>query len=162
MVQYITILNTSLHWLWQYFTFQKTPHTPISQGSYGVPHDGITKWKCFLCYWSFVRGIHWSPVDSSHKGSVTELWCLFFMLHWANRWKKKQLSSWRFEMPRHSYDVIVMLMWIFKKNWLWYNSSALYKIQSYHILSCVIGSVYWYSSQWFYSCWYNCMISLQQ
>ena len=28
----------------------------------------IIKWKHFLLYWPFVRGIHWSPVDSSHTG----------------------------------------------------------------------------------------------
>ena len=28
----------------------------------------VIKWKRFPRYWSFVRGIHWSPVDSSHKG----------------------------------------------------------------------------------------------
>ena len=33
-----------------------------------VTHDDIIKWKHFLCHWPFVRGIHWSPVDSTHKG----------------------------------------------------------------------------------------------
>ena len=28
----------------------------------------IIKWKQFLCYWPFVRGIHRSPVNSPHKG----------------------------------------------------------------------------------------------
>ena len=32
------------------------------------------KWKHFPCYWPFVRGIHWSPVDSSD----TELWCFLW------------------------------------------------------------------------------------
>ena len=31
-------------------------------------HDDIIKWKHFPHYWPFVRGIHWSPVNSPHKG----------------------------------------------------------------------------------------------
>ena len=31
-------------------------------------HDDVIKWKNFPRYWSFVRGIHRSPVNSPHKG----------------------------------------------------------------------------------------------
>ena len=31
-------------------------------------HDDVNKWKHFPCYWPFVRGTHWSPVNSPHKG----------------------------------------------------------------------------------------------
>ena len=31
-------------------------------------NDDIIKWKHFWRYWPFVRGIHPSPVNSSHKG----------------------------------------------------------------------------------------------
>ena len=31
-------------------------------------HDDIIKWKHFPRYWPFVWGIHWSPVNSPHKG----------------------------------------------------------------------------------------------
>ena len=31
-------------------------------------HDDVIKWKHFPRYWPFVRGIHWSPVNSPHKG----------------------------------------------------------------------------------------------
>ena len=31
-------------------------------------HDDVIKWKHLPCYWSFVRGIHRSPVNSPHKG----------------------------------------------------------------------------------------------
>ena len=34
-------------------------------------HDDVIRWKHFLRYWPFVGGIHWPPVDSPHKGSVT-------------------------------------------------------------------------------------------
>ena len=31
-------------------------------------HDDVIKWKYFPCYRPFVQGIHWSPVNSPHKG----------------------------------------------------------------------------------------------
>ena len=31
-------------------------------------HDYVIKWKHFPRYWPFVRGIHWSPVNSPHIG----------------------------------------------------------------------------------------------
>ena len=31
-------------------------------------HNDVIKWKHFLRYWPFVRRIHWSPVNSPHKG----------------------------------------------------------------------------------------------
>ena len=34
--------------------------------AWGHFHD-VIKWKQFPCYWPFVRGIHWPPVDFLHK-----------------------------------------------------------------------------------------------
>ena len=49
-------------------------------------HDDVIKWKHFLRYWPFVRGIHRSTVNSPHKGQ----WCgaLMFSLicAWINGW----------------------------------------------------------------------------
>ena len=36
-----------------------------------VLYDDVIRWKHFLRYWPFVRGIHRSPVNSPHKGR----WC---------------------------------------------------------------------------------------
>ena len=33
-----------------------------------LPHDDVIKWKHFPRKWPFVRGIHRSPVNSTHKG----------------------------------------------------------------------------------------------
>ena len=33
-----------------------------------IQHDDVIKWKHFLLYWPFVRGIRRSPVNSPHKG----------------------------------------------------------------------------------------------
>ena len=42
-------------------------------------HDDVIKWKHFPRYWPFVRGIHRSPVNSSHKGQ----WRGALMLLWS-------------------------------------------------------------------------------
>ena len=34
-------------------------------------HDDVIKWRYFPCYWTFVRRIHPSPVDSPHKPPAT-------------------------------------------------------------------------------------------
>ena len=51
-----------------------------------LTHDDSIKWKHFSRYWPFVWGIHWSPVNSLHKGH----WCnnLMFSLicTWINGW----------------------------------------------------------------------------
>ena len=31
-------------------------------------HDDVMARKHFACYWPFVKGIHWSPLDFPHKG----------------------------------------------------------------------------------------------
>ena len=49
-------------------------------------HDDVMKWKHFPRYWSFVRGIHQSPVNSPHtKASNAELWC-FLGCNWMKGW----------------------------------------------------------------------------
>ena len=35
---------------------------------FGSSHDDVIKWKHFPRYWPFVEGIHWSAVNSPHKG----------------------------------------------------------------------------------------------
>ena len=48
-------------------------------------HD-VMKWQHFPCYWPFVRGIHWLPVNAPHKSQ----WCGTFMFSlictWINGW----------------------------------------------------------------------------
>ena len=43
-------------------------------------HDDVIKWKHFLRYWPFVRGIHRSPVNSPHKGQWRGALMFFFVL----------------------------------------------------------------------------------
>ena len=37
-------------------------------GMWCMIHDDVIKWTHFPRYWSFVRGLHRSPVNSPHKG----------------------------------------------------------------------------------------------
>ena len=75
-----------------------------------VIHDDLTKWKHFPCYWFFVRGIHWSPVDAPHNGQ----WCRAVMFSlictWTNSWANNRDAS---DLRRHSahYDVTVMIIY---------------------------------------------------
>ena len=84
---------------------QQTPHSSPSWVSYGVSvvssksnlcfsitvtilcynglrcecyyHDDVIKWKHSPRYWPFVREIHWSPMNSPHKGQWY-LWCFLW------------------------------------------------------------------------------------
>ena len=69
-------------------------------------HDDLIKWKHFLCYWPFVRGIHWSPVNSPHKGQWRGA-LIFFICAWINGWVNNREAG---NLGRHRghYDVIVM------------------------------------------------------
>ena len=70
-------------------------------------HDDVIKWKHFPRYWSFVRGIHRSPVNSPHKGQ----WCgtLMFSLicAWTNGWVRTREAG-ELRCHRAHCDVIVM------------------------------------------------------
>ena len=41
-------------------------------------HYGVIKWEHFLCHWSFVRGIHQSPLIPLTMASDVELWCFLW------------------------------------------------------------------------------------
>ena len=71
-------------------------------------HDDLIKWKHFRRYWSFVWGIHRSPVNSPHKGQ----WCgalMFSLMYaWINGWVNNREAG---DLRRHRahYDIVVML-----------------------------------------------------
>ena len=51
-------------------------------------------------YWPFVRGIHWSPVNSPHKGQWHETLMFSLISAWINT--SKQSWGWWFETSSHS------------------------------------------------------------
>ena len=67
---------------------------------YHETHDDVIKWKHFLRYWPFVRGIHRSPVNTPHKGQWRGA-LMFSLIRRLNTRLSKlwQWWGWWFEMP---------------------------------------------------------------
>ena len=72
-----------------------------------LQHDDVIKWKHFPSYWTFVRGIHRSPVDSPHKGQWRGALMCSLICAWINGWVNNHKAG---DLRRHRahYDVIVM------------------------------------------------------
>ena len=70
-------------------------------------HDDVIKWKHFPSYWPFVRGIHWSIVNSPHKGQWRRALMFSLICAWINGWVNNREAD---DLRRHRahYDVTVM------------------------------------------------------
>ena len=70
-------------------------------------HGYLIKWKHFPRYWPFVRGIHRSPVNSSHKGQWR--WGFMFPLIcvWMNYWVNN-CEAGDLRCHHHHYDITVI------------------------------------------------------
>ena len=73
----------------------------------GTQDDDVTKRKHFPRYWPFLRGIHWSPVNSPHKGQWRGALMLSFICARINGWASNREAS-DLRRNRAHYDVIVM------------------------------------------------------
>ena len=62
-------------------------------------HDDVIKYENFPHYWPFVRGIHWSPVNSHRPG--TRSFGVFFDLLLNKRLSKQSRRRWS-ETPSRS------------------------------------------------------------
>ena len=72
-------------------------------------HDDVIKWKHFPRYWPFVRGIHRSPLNSSHKGQ----WRGTLMFSLICTWTDDSVNDRdAVDLRRHRarYDVTVMVI----------------------------------------------------
>ena len=71
-------------------------------------HDDVIKWKHFPRNWPFVRGIHWSPVNSPHKGQWRGALMFSLIYVWINGWVNNREAG---DLRRHlvHYDVTVMI-----------------------------------------------------
>ena len=49
-------------------------------------HDDVIKWKHFPRYWPFLREIHRSPVNSSHKGQCRGALMFSLLCAWMSAW----------------------------------------------------------------------------
>ena len=70
-------------------------------------HDDVIKWKHFLRYWPFVRGIHRSPVNSPLKGQWRRALILSLICVWISGWVNNREAGNLRRYHAH-YDVSVM------------------------------------------------------
>ena len=72
-------------------------------------HNDVIKWKHFPRYRPFVRGIHRSPVNSSHKGQWREALMFSLICAWINGWVNTREAT---DLRRHRahYNVTIMCM----------------------------------------------------
>ena len=77
------------------------------KNSNNILHDDVTKWKRFPRHWSFVRGIHRSPVNSPHKDQWRGALMFSLICAWMNGWVNNGEAG---DLRRHRahYDVTVM------------------------------------------------------
>ena len=70
-------------------------------------HDDVIKWKHFPRYWPFVRGIHYSPLNSPHKGQWRGALMFSLICTWTNGWVNSRHAG---DLRRHGAhdDVTVM------------------------------------------------------
>ena len=87
-----------------YVTFQ-IQYIPRSKH---MAHDDVMKWKHFPRYWPFVRGIHWSPVNSPHKGQWRGALMFSLICVWINGWANNREAG-DLRRYRAHHDVSVML-----------------------------------------------------
>ena len=74
----------------------------------GKHHDDVIKWKHFPRNWPFVRGIHWSPVNSPHKGQWRGTLMFSLICAGINDWVNNREAG-DLRRNRAHYDVIVMI-----------------------------------------------------
>ena len=70
-------------------------------------HDDVIKWKHFQRYWSFVRGIHRSPVNSPHKGQWRGALMFSLICAWISAWVNNR-GAGDLRRQRAHCDVTVM------------------------------------------------------
>ena len=73
---------------------------PTIQPSSSHPAHVVIKWKHFPRYWSFVRGIHRSSMNSPHKGQWRGALRFCLTCAWTNGWVNNPHR--RFEAPSRS------------------------------------------------------------
>ena len=73
-----------------------------------MTHDDVIKSKHFPRYWTFVWGIHRSPVSSPHKGQWRGAWMVSLICAWINPWVNNGEAG---DLRRHRahYDISVMV-----------------------------------------------------
>ena len=79
----------------------------LSHSDMCMEHDDVIKWTHFPRYWPFVRGIHWSPANSRHKGQWRVALMFAFICVWINGGVNNREAG-DLRHYRAHYDVSVM------------------------------------------------------
>ena len=92
-------------------------HTGIQQTDHKVRHghDDVIKWKHFPCYWPFVLGIDWSPVNSPNRGQWRRALMFPLICAWIKVWAN---NCGDLRCHRSHYDVAIMVL-VKKEQWDW-------------------------------------------
>ena len=71
-------------------------------------HYDVIRWKHFPRYWSFLRGMHRSPVDFLHKGQWRGASMFSLIFAWTNSWANNRGDG---DLRRHCthYDIPVLI-----------------------------------------------------
>ena len=80
---------------------------PVRLSRITAIHDDVIKWKHYLRYWPFVRGIHRPTVNSLHKGQWRRALMFSLICSWVNGWVNNREAG---DLRRHygHYDVTAM------------------------------------------------------
>ena len=99
-------------------------HACSERKEWYTDHDYVIKWKHFLRYWPFVRGIHRSPVNSPHKGQWRGALIFSLICAWIYGWVNNCKAG---DLRRHHahYDVTVM----------WRNDGLTWMLQILHSIA---------------------------
>ena len=87
----------------------------------GDKHDVVIKWKHFPRYWPFVRGIHRSPVNSTHKGQWRGALMHSLVLAWINGWVNNHEAG---DLRRHRAHCDVTVMFRKTRVNVWWSVGA--------------------------------------
>ena len=87
-------------------------------------HDDVIKWTYFPRRCPFGRGIHWSLVNSRHKGQWRRPLMFSLICTWTNDWINNRDAG---DLRRHRahYDVIVMIHHVTRYDAKWCQNSGI-------------------------------------
>ena len=124
----VSLLPCLWSW-WQLRHFRTNPGAAYkSRPSLIVTHDDVIKWKHFLRYWPFVRGIPRSPVNSPHKGQWRGALIFPLICTSINGWVNNREADDLRRCHAH-YDVTVMteliLVQLINLDHLWSSSNEM-------------------------------------
>ena len=101
-------------WRWNVRSSNRLQRLDYMTGNpYSSQHDDVIKWKHFPRYCPFVRGIHWSPVNSPHKSQWRGALMFPLICVGINGWINNREAG---DLRRYCahYDVSVMSNGFFK------------------------------------------------